>query len=196
MSDALGDDRRVQEVGPYKIEVISRSRSCASRATPRNRASPSTSRGTRPSPAHEKPQHQTLSRELAHPRRRAALRAGGQWEGWMKVDDQEWEVSPDTWVAPATGRGASGRSASSPAPGPPNDARWPQLLVALHADPLRRRRLPLRHRPGRRRRQTRGSTKRCACGPTAASNSSDGPRWRSRTAPRHSPSGTRGDAPP
>ena len=64
-------------------------------------------------------------------------------------------MSPDTWV------GARDRSwgirpvGEQPAPGRPDQtAGWPQFLVALHADTLRRL-LPVRDRPGRRRRQPR-----------------------------------------
>ena len=95
-------------------------RSCASRATPRSRASPSTSRGTRRSP-----RTRSLGTRPASGNAiildAARFAQVGTWEGWMKVDDQEWEVSPDTWV------GARDRSwgirpvGEQPGPGRPDE---------------------------------------------------------------------------
>ena len=169
-------------------------RSCASRATPRSRASPSTSRGTGRSPR---------TRSLGtrpEPGGRILLDAArfaqvGTWEGWMKVDDQEWEVSPDRWLGSRDRSWGIRPVGEQPgARSPRRDARRPQLLVALHAVPLRRL-LPLRHRAGGRRRQPRHQRgdARVARRPHRAARV-DGRR--DRVPLRHPPPGTGGHAPP
>ena len=151
MSDTLGDDRRV---GGRAVQ--DRGDRAAEEAAPHVRGKeqgstfdltwdayvPRARGASAPDPL----------REHDHPRR-GPLRAGGRLGG---VDEgrrpgvggvaRHLGRRPRPLVGhPARGGAARPRPAR-------RDARWPQLLVALHADPLRRL-FPLRHRPGRRRRQ-------------------------------------------
>ena len=98
MSDALGDDRLDQQVGPYRIEVIEPLREDPADLRGRGaRASRSTSPGTARSP---------------RSRSRATSGAGtagitldacrfaqvGTWTGEIEVEGEKIAVTPDTWL--------------------------------------------------------------------------------------------------
>ncbi|MEX1007707.1 MAG: hypothetical protein WD271_07645 [Acidimicrobiia bacterium] len=97
MSDALGDNRMVQEVGPYRIEVLEPLQKLRLTCDAKDQGITFDLTWNASFPAHEEPRHQTRAggRIILDAARFAQA---GTWEGWMKVDDAEWEVSPDVWV--------------------------------------------------------------------------------------------------
>jgi hypothetical protein len=97
MSDALGEDRMVQQVGPYRIEVLEPLKVLRLVCEAEDQGITFDLTWNASFPAHEEPRHQTRAggRIILDAARIAQV---GTWEGWMKVDDQEWEVSPATWV--------------------------------------------------------------------------------------------------
>ena len=80
MSDALGDDRLVQEVGPYKIEVIEPLKKLRLTCDAKEQGITFDLTWNASFPAHEEPRHQTRAGERDHPRR-GPLRAGGHVGG-------------------------------------------------------------------------------------------------------------------
>ena len=150
-SGPLGDDRMVQQVGPYRIEVIEplQKLRLVCEAEEQGITFDLTWNGS--FPTHEEPRHETRAgtRILLDAARFAQV---GSWEGTLRVDDQTWDVTPDTWLGsprPVVGDPSGGRAARPRAAR--RVARRAQLLVALHAVPVRRL-LPVRDRAGGRRR--------------------------------------------
>ena len=120
MSDALGDDRRVQEVGPYKIEVIEPLKTLRLTCDAKEQGITFDLTWNGSFPADEEPPHQTRSGNaiILDAARFAQV---GTWEGWLKVDDQEWEVVArhlGRRPRPLVGHPAGGRAAR---PGRPDE---------------------------------------------------------------------------
>ena len=151
-SDALGDDRTDQQVGPYRIEVLEplhRLRVVCEGARARRGLRPHLDRfvprrgGTRPRHAPGR----------ARDPRRPAIRPGGHVVGDCRIDGEDIAVSDDRWLGPGTGPGASdpwGRP--SPRARRRGAGRGLRLLVGLRPAALRR----LRHRSSSPRRTVTG----------------------------------------
>jgi hypothetical protein len=119
MSGPLGDDRRVQEVGPYRIDVIEPLQKLRLTCDAKEQGITFDLTWNASFPAHEEPRHQTRAggRIILDAARFAQA---GTWEGWMKVDDQEWDVSPEVWLGCRDRSWGIRPVGEQPAPGRPD----------------------------------------------------------------------------
>jgi hypothetical protein len=134
LSDALGDDRMVQEVGPYRIDVVSPldelRLTCDGDA--QGVAFDLTWKGS--FPAIQEPQH------VMHRGNRVILDGCrfaqvGTWAGWLRADGERFDVTPDVWLG-TRDRSWGIRPVGEPEPGGRWAAEIPQGIWWLYV-PLR-----------------------------------------------------------
>jgi len=97
MSDALGDDRMDQQVGPYRIEVVKpfEELRLVCEAEAQGLSFDLTWHGSFPpidEPAHVMHRGNKVILDASR------FAAVGTWEGMLRLDDREWTASHDLWV--------------------------------------------------------------------------------------------------
>jgi len=96
-SDALGEDRLAQEVGPYRLEISEPLRELRIAVDAADLGVEADLRWRGSFPAVEEQPHlwRQGSRATLDAQRFAQV---GTWEGRLRVDDQEWALGHDAWV--------------------------------------------------------------------------------------------------
>ncbi|HEY7106332.1 MAG TPA: hypothetical protein VH986_08015 [Acidimicrobiia bacterium] len=132
MSDALGDDRRVQEVGPYRVEVVEPLSKLRLTCDAEAQGITFDATFTGSFPSLDEPRHQTRAgdRILLDAARFAQV---GTWEGWLKVDDREWELSPEVWVGSRDRSWGIRPVGEQPGPGRPDETPGGRSFWWLYA---------------------------------------------------------------
>ena len=96
-SDALGDDRLTQEVGPFRLEMTEPLHALRLVVEGADHGVEADLRWQGSFPAvDESPHHHRQGPKAILDAQRFAQ--VGTWEGHLRVDDQEWELSHDQWV--------------------------------------------------------------------------------------------------
>ena len=124
MSDALGDDRMVQQVGPYRVEIIRPLEQVRVVCEADDQGLSFDLRFTGSFPAVDEPPHvmRQAGRVILDAQRFAQV---GTWSGTLRVDGEDIVVSDDTWVGtrdrswgirPIGEAEPPGRAASEPDP--------------------------------------------------------------------------------
>lgn len=96
-SDALGDDRLRQEVGPYRLEVVEPLQELRITVDAAEHGVEADLRWRGSFPIVDEQPHlwRQGPRVILEAQRMAQV---GTWEGRLRVDESEWELTPDRWV--------------------------------------------------------------------------------------------------